>query len=42
MVNCQLHEAGWRLSVSYNRQVGAYLSSTSGRLAVFCQIREAG
>ena len=39
---CQLHEAGWQLSVSYMKQVGGYLSVARGRLAVICQLHEAG
>ena len=35
-VICQLHQAGWLLSVSYMRQVGGCLSVTWGRLAVVC------
>ena len=34
-VICQLHGAGWRLSVSYMRQDDSYLSATSGRLALY-------
>jgi hypothetical protein len=40
-VICQLHGAGWRLSVSYMRQDDSYLSATWGRLAVICQFLEA-
>jgi hypothetical protein len=35
-------EAEWRLSVSYMRKADGYLSATRGRLAVICQLREAG
>jgi hypothetical protein len=40
-VICQLHEAGWRLSVSYMRQDDGYLSVTWGRMAGICQLHEA-
>jgi hypothetical protein len=33
-VNCQLHEAGCLLSVSYMGQLGCYLIDTWGRLSV--------
>ena len=39
---CQLHGAGWRLFVSYLRQNEAYLLVTCGRLAVMCQLYDAG
>jgi hypothetical protein len=42
MVACQKHDAGLRLSVSYMRQDDSYLSVTCGRLAVICQLQEAG
>ena len=41
-VICQLHEAGWRLSVSYMRQDDDYLSVTRGRMMVIRQLHEAG
>ena len=41
-VICQLHQASWLLSVSYIGQVGGYLSVTGGKLAVICQLLEAG
>ena len=41
-VICQIHEAGWQLSVSYMRQVGGYLSVTLVRMTVICQLHEAG
>jgi hypothetical protein len=37
-VICQLHETGWRLSVSYMRQDGGYLSDTRGRIVVIYQL----
>jgi hypothetical protein len=40
-VICQLHGAECRLSVSYLRQDAGYLSVTSDRLAVICQLHEA-
>ena len=41
-VICQLHEAGWRLSVSYMRQVGCYMSATGGRMTAISQLHEGG
>jgi len=32
MVICQLHETGWRLSVSNMRRNDGFLSATSGRI----------
>jgi len=34
----QILEAGWRLSVSYMRQHGGYLSATWSRMAVVCRV----
>jgi hypothetical protein len=41
VVICQLHEAGWWLSVSYMKQDDGYLPIASGRMTVICQLREA-
>jgi hypothetical protein len=38
----QLVEAWWQLSLSYMRQVGDYLLDIWDRIAVFCQLHEAG
>ena len=37
-----MHGAGLQLSVSYMGQVEDYLSLTSGRMTVICQLHEAG
>jgi hypothetical protein len=42
VVICQLHEAGWRLSVSYMGQDERYLSVTRGNFVVIFQINVAG
>jgi len=36
----KLQEAGLRLSISYMRHHGSYLSVTGGMLAVICQLHE--
>jgi hypothetical protein len=42
MVDCQEHDAGLRLSVSYMRQDDSYLSITRGRLTVISQLHDGG
>ena len=41
-VICLLHEAGWRLSISYMRLDGGYLSVARGSNADICQLHYAG
>jgi hypothetical protein len=39
-VICHLHETGWRLSISYMRQDGGYLSVARGRMTFICHLHE--
>ena len=40
-VICQLHGAGWKISVSYTRQLCRYMSAKCGRLDDICQLHGA-
>ena len=40
VIICQLHEAGWRLSVRCMRYDDGYLSVTCGRMTVICELHE--